>query len=180
MFIHKRPVSTVPSISASGSGVDRRDVFRSVHLLHDIEPRPGDPAAARASRIHCVETTGIAQHDGVPQANRERSRCARPPSRPRHPHPVSAARKARSGYSAVISRTAGRSARATANRDRVRACIDSIRGVAHRNSQLVSGNVRTCQSLTRWKAEFDPWTVSGRLLLTKSEAAERAASGHSQ
>jgi excisionase family DNA binding protein len=40
-------------------------------------------------------------------------------------------------------------------------------------SQLVSGNVRPCQRLTRLRAAFDPSTVSGRLLITKSEAAEQ-------
>jgi excisionase family DNA binding protein len=39
--------------------------------------------------------------------------------------------------------------------------------------KLVSGNVRTRQGLTRQPAAFDPSIVSGRLLLTKSEAAEQ-------
>jgi excisionase family DNA binding protein len=37
----------------------------------------------------------------------------------------------------------------------------------------VSANARTCQCLTRSQAEFDSSPVSGRLLLTKSEAAEQ-------
>ena len=39
--------------------------------------------------------------------------------------------------------------------------------------RLVSGDVRTCQCLTRRRAATDSSNVSGRLLLTKSEAAEQ-------
>jgi excisionase family DNA binding protein len=39
--------------------------------------------------------------------------------------------------------------------------------------QVMSGNARTCQCLTHGRAEFDSSTVSGRLLITKSEAAEQ-------
>jgi hypothetical protein len=42
-----------------------------------------------------------------------------------------------------------------------------------RFSQFVSDDVRTCHFLTRSRGGFDPATVSGRLLLTKSEAAEQ-------
>jgi excisionase family DNA binding protein len=44
---------------------------------------------------------------------------------------------------------------------------------SRRICNLVSGNVRTCQCLTRWWAAFDPSAMSGRLLITKSEAAEQ-------
>jgi excisionase family DNA binding protein len=37
----------------------------------------------------------------------------------------------------------------------------------------VSEDVRTCHRLTRSRAGFNPANVSGRLLLTKSEAAEQ-------
>ena len=37
----------------------------------------------------------------------------------------------------------------------------------------MSGNVRTCQRLTPSQAAFDLFSVSGRLLLTKGEAAEQ-------
>jgi hypothetical protein len=121
------------------------DVFRSVHLLHDIEPRPGDPAAARASRIHCVETTSIAQHNGVPQADRERSWCARPPSRPRHPRPPLGSTKwVQRGDQPKDSTEQG----ATANRDRFEQAPTPFEESPH-FSQPVSGNVRMCQCLTR-------------------------------
>ena len=42
-----------------------------------------------------------------------------------------------------------------------------------RFSQFASDDVRTCHFLTRSRAGFDPAIVSGRLLLTKSEAAEQ-------
>jgi hypothetical protein len=83
------------------------DVFRSVHLLHDIEPRPRDPAAARASRIHCVETTSIAQHNGRPTSG-QREVMVRQAAEPAATSATGVrGSAARSGYRAVISRTAG-------------------------------------------------------------------------
>jgi excisionase family DNA binding protein len=47
------------------------------------------------------------------------------------------------------------------------------RGSLHILEKLASGDVTTCQRLTRCYAPFDGSNVSGRLLLTKSEAAEQ-------
>ena len=71
------------------------------------------------------------------------------------------------------TRSASRKERPAAPRDlSIRSATRYRQGL----SQLlpvVSGNVRTCQCLTRQRAAFDSSTVSGRLLLTKSEAAEQ-------
>ena len=92
------------------------DMFRSVHLLHDIEPRPGilQPLVQAVSIVW--KRPALRNTTGVPQADRERVMVRQAAE----PAGVCGS-GAGSGYRAVISRTAGPS---RARRPIVTECAD--------------------------------------------------------